>query len=349
MSGLAEARRPLAEVVAALGWSGDDRRGYPCPACGEAKRDRRGAVGVSRGGMGWECHLCKARGDGIDYAAIVLVGGRLAEVPRERRRVVADWLRAQGWLTGPSSPYQMVDRPPPPEERPPAPPAYPPRDEVEALWAACHPVTAGGDDVQSFLEARRLSAWRALVRAEDLARVTPMVATWPEWWPAGRSRCWRLVVRGWTARGELGSLHARAVVPPPVLDDRPAPKTLWAKGYEARELLFACPEGLALLRGNPSRELFAVLVAEGLTDWLTLAAWAAWHRKPGLRVAVLGGASGSFRALADVRWPDWPLDVVAAVDEDDAGDRYLLEVAEALGDRPLRRTSATALAPRAAA
>ena len=72
------AGRPLADVASALGWAGSERKGYPCPACRETKRgssDRRGPVGVTRGGRGWRCHRCDAHGDSLDYAALVLGGG----------------------------------------------------------------------------------------------------------------------------------------------------------------------------------------------------------------------------------------------------------------------------------
>ena len=344
MGWIEEARRPVSAVAGALGWDGDDRRGYPCPACREAKRDRRGAVGVSRQGWGWECHVCKERGDGLDYLAWALAGARLQALEQDQRRDLRDWLRAQGWLTGPVSPFQVAPPAAPKVPERDLPPEYPPADEVAALWAEARPVREV-EPVRDFLVGRGLRPWGRALIAADLARALPLSTAWPSWWPARRAATWRLVVQAWDARGELRSLHARAVVPPPVVEGRALPKVLWPKGYESRELLFACPEAQALLRGEPSPGLFSLVVAEGLTDWLTLASWAQ-HVGAGRadRVAVIGGTSGAWGALSQAILPA-DLDVVVAVDEDATGDRYLLEIADALGERPLRRFAPSSLLP----
>ena len=45
----------------------------------------------------------------------------------------------------------------------------------------------------------------------------------------------------------------------------------------------------------------------------------------------------AFPALAQVRWPDRPVDFVVAVDHDAAGDRYVAQIRAALPGRSLRR------------
>ena len=49
-------------------------------------------------------------------------------------------------------------------------------------------------------------------------------------------------------------------------------------------------------------------------------------------VAVLGGISGSFRALGDVRFPPGCV-VYIGTDNDEAGDKYAAEVRAAVGNR----------------
>lgn len=336
--------RPLADVAAALGWAGSDRRGYPCPACQETKRgssDRRGPVGVTRGGRGWRCHRCDAHGDSLDYAALVLGVPRIRDCDRDQRRAVRAWCRDQGWVLSPDSPYQVVPgwQPRPrAETRPPA--VRPPRAQVDALWGLCHPIAG---DPAAWLRGRGVDP--EVVNRHRLARLTPpALPRWPEWWPKGRARSWRLLVQAWDASGEPVSLHGRTVGPPPVVEGRSLPKTLWPRDVDSRGLLFADAAGVRLLRGDAAG-LWGLVIAEGLTDWLTLAAFAA-DREAG--VAVLGGTSGGWEALATLALPD-TIDVVVAVDEDRAGDRYALEICTALGRDTVRRVRPSKLAGRAAA
>lgn len=339
------ATRPVAEVTAALGWGGSDRKGWPCPACRETSRgssDKRGPVGTTRGGRGWRCHRCDAHGDALDYVALVLGMPRLRECTREQRRAIRTWCAEQGWTLTPTSPYQVVPgwTPRPREETRPA-AVRPPRAQVDALWRMSTRTDADLDVVE-WMEGRGLDP--RVVADHDLARVTPSrLPRWPAWWPGGRARTWRVVVRAWDRLGEPVSLHARAVGQPPEVNGRRLPKTLWPKGMDSGGLLFADAAGVRLLRGA-AEGLWGLVVAEGLTDWLALAAYAA-TRPPG--VAVVGGTSGGWSALQGVRLPDG-CDVVVAVDEDAAGDRYAVEICTALRRTEVRRLRPSDLTRRAA-
>lgn len=300
MSWIDDARRPVSAVVAALGWDGDDRRGYPCPACKEPKRDRRGAVGVTRGGDGWLCHVCGAKGDGLDFLAFALAGARLREVAD--KAAIREFCAGSGWAVAISAP---------------APPPTPVAD-VSEFWRSCVPVPS----TDSFVISRR---WGVV--PPDLARFTPVSGPWPEWWPAGRARVWRLVTRGYTADGDARNIHGRAVVDPGEM-----PKTLWATGIGAAGLLF--------WNGVMAHRADLVIIAEGLTDWLTLALWAVDRR-----IAVYGGTSGGFSALARLEIVS---DVVIAVDEDSAGDAYCSTILSHVGHRRCSRVRPSIFSPRLA-
>jgi hypothetical protein len=239
----------------------------------------------------------------------------------------------------------------PPVRRASPPPSYPPG--VAAFWDKAAPLVDALDEpLTAFTKARGLRPYLYDIREDDLARVTPLRGAWPAWWSPWRAQTWRLIVRAWTARGELASVHARAITTTPLIDGEPSGKDAWPKGYTCGRLFFADRHGLELLRGTPHPALFAVVICEGLTDWLAASAWFARRQLRLNRtgggtdapsVAVLGGVSGSFPALADVPWPDRPLDIVAAVDEDPAGDGYLLQIVDALAGRTIRRATFAAL------
>jgi len=341
MPWLDEARRPVGEVAEALGLDGDPRRGFACPACREERRDRtRFAIGLRRDGAGWRCHRCGEGGDAIDLVAWHLGGARFRDLGAEDRGRVRAWFgTATSDVPVPrlSSPAVVAVA------------SRPPREEVDALWSTSLPLVSclpGGSapDARAarFLRGRGLLDLADAIADADLARLTPLPGgmACPTWWPAGRLALWRLVVRAWHVGGEPVSLHARAVEDRPTTrDGEPMPKQLWpgsrnGSRYDAGGLFFADPPAARLLRGDGAG-IGRVLICEGLTDWLSAAAWC--RRNALADVAVLGGVSGSFPALAQVRWPDQPVDIVVAVDHDAAGDRYVEQIRAALPGRSLRR------------
>jgi hypothetical protein len=326
---IAEARRPVSAVAAALGWEGTDKRGYPCPACREEKRDgRRGAVFVGRAG-GWTCYRCNAiGGDGLDYLSFALTGARLAE-STDRARIRA-FVSGAGWTVA------LPPSAPPPRPEPPV--------DLPEFWRTCRPVPR-----DAFTTARGFASC-----PPDLARYTPEPpAPAPAWWPAGRLKTWRLVTRGYDASGRAVNLHGRAVVPPPMFrdpktgKDKAGPKTLWAKSYcecaERHANLDDCPaahempsEGVVFWNRVHPDDTELTLIAEGMTDWLSLALLVGDRR-----IAVYGVTSGGPSAFADI-----PLRgaVVLATDEDGAGDRYAAELLEHLGHLRVLRARLSGLA-----
>lgn len=343
MEWLESARRPVGEVALALGLQGASRGSFACPACRAERRDRRrGAAGSRPDGAGWRCHRCGAGGDCFDLVSLHLCGARFRDLSPDERRRVRAWFGAEPATlpTGRTSPAAWQPAR--------CEPTFPPRGEVEQLWraslplASCLPTGSSPDTTAArFLADRGLLPLADAVAEADLARLTPPVGTYPcpSWWPAGRLGLWRLVVRAWRPGGEAVSLHARAVVARPMNRGESLPRQLWPRGvgerrFDACGLFFADPQAQRLLRGVAA-DIEQVLLCEGLTDWLSAAAML--HQRQLGGVAVLGGVSGSFPALAQIRWPVHPIDLVVAVDEDAAGERYLAQVRAALPGRPLRR------------
>lgn len=347
------ARRPVSAIAAALGWPGDDRRGYPCPACNEARRDdRRGAVYTGRDGA-WKCYRCDAAGDWLDYLSHALHGRRFRECDRAAIDAVKAWLDVpvatpRTFAASSPAPSASPGQPAPNDDRPPI-PATP--AEVAAFWNACGPAPRD----HPFLAARRLDP------SPSLARFTPLVMSWPAWWPGGRARAWRLVTRGWrftgyrewlrtasrqgaaptgtAGRGSApvaASIHGRAVV---ALEPREPggslpPKVLWARDTPAEGLLFwnEVAPSLADL----------VLVVEGMTDWLAASCWAA--SRPD-RIAVLGLTSGGAVALDEIDVPR-AVPLVVATDDDPAGDAYAEAVAHRYRHRRVLRVHPSKFAAR---
>jgi len=164
-----------------------------------------------------------------------------------------------------------------------------------------------------------------LLAAGELARLVPDGIALPAWSALGR-RTWpaagfRLVVRAWTAAGELASLHARYTRPgqPP----ERTPKTLWPAGFQSRGLVLANAPALALLRGE-ALEACQVVIVEGLTDWLS------WGPRA---LPVFGVTAGSWTPAIAAKVPDGST-VSIRTDNDLAGDKYAAGIVNTFAGRP---------------
>lgn len=273
-------------------------------------------LGLERHGKRWgPCPACGAERDGrrgvlLDKDtgwwctkcrtggdALDLVSYRLLGIPaREsgpRFRDVLAWFDASITLA--------------PEPAPPPKPQRAPVSSVAALLKLAVPPTEHGP-ASSFLRSRGI--------APDTAPcgVLPDTAGAP-FWPAHFSRNWPLVVPAYTARGVLAGLHGRAIGPAPR-------KSTWPKGIASAGLVFADPvHARPWLRGGPAP--LRLLIVEGITDYLAAASTC--------DMPVLGYESGSLSAIEQIR--DWPIRVIIATDNDEAGDRYARQIASALPRR----------------
>lgn len=205
-------------------------------------------------------------------------------------------------------------------------PRRPPAAEVAALWESSTRLTES-TRADAFLARRQLP--RPELGALDVARVLPRGAEhrFPGWWPASWASTWALAVQAFEPDGSPASIHARAI-----RDVGDGPKTRWPKDHQAKGLLFADATGRALLGGESIERLRAVLLLEGLTDFLRGCLWAARRMTQGERFAVLGIAAGGVSALAAVRWPAGST-LLIATDHDKAGEEYAEKILAAVGDR----------------
>lgn len=218
--------------------------------------------------------------------------------------------------------------------------SYPPEEEVACLWEASRWPIGDFEELSgyqgpslNYLDARGIAAnsgWE-----QELFRVVPEEYEWPSWWPfEKRSKTkgvWTIIVAAWTPKGVLASIHARAKYSPSEMQARgldPGDKTRWPSGHKAGGLLFACSEALHILRGEPT-SCESVWVCEGITDWLAAAVAV---RESSLPIAVLGGTSGSFRALEEVVWPTG-IRLYSCVDPDPAGEKYHEQILQAVGSK----------------
>lgn len=315
--------RPVVDVAQSLAYRVVNGQIGPCPACKaehRSKSDKRPPIGTISSGLGWECHACKIKGSTVSFAALHYVG----EIPGKGSPRWRD-LQAQVIAAG-----LVVDTAPRSQE-----PAPPPKRltsaEVLDVWNRCLRVdTLDEEDAASgFLSGRAFGPPSALA-ALDVVRVMPVGMATPWWWPAGWSHTWRLVTLAYEADGTVASMHARAVV------DTDAGKTRWPKAQrikdgpreaEARELLFASPVAVRLLRGEIFESL-TLIVGEGLTSLVN----ASLLLRDRANVAVITATSGGFTALRNVKWPAKCVVYVATddKDKDGTGEKYAREVLASL-------------------
>ena len=289
----------------------------PCPSCATKERgskDKRGAIGIRTDNKGWACHRCGAKGSGIDLVSMCLGGSKFSELSKEYKDKVAAWfdgeIRAGANVL--TEPKKLRGQ-------------RPPVDEVKDLWKNClqlHNLDQK-DECISFLSSRNLNL-SALAKS-GVVRFTPKKSdyNWPEWWPAGRSNLWRVVVPAFDDTGNFVSLHGRAICTP-----EHAPKTLWPKGFEAKGLLMPNRFAVKMMRGM-AVDLDGVLFVEGLTDFLKCSAEV---EDLNLNLAVMGGTSGSFDSISKLKIPKG-VKIYIGTDPDEQGREYASKIQMQLKDR----------------
>lgn len=295
-----DAATTVAEVAERLGLTVRGRRIVGMRCCNS--NDKRG--GTTAYAQTWVCK-CGAKGNTRGLVRLHL--------GTEDWREVRAWFADAGWCSPDG--YVSTWVAPPPRPAPP-PLAYPELGDFLTLGG---PVE-DDPEVAAFWHARGFGA------RTGAAWALPERAQWPAWWGCGFARVWRLACPMYDAHGVIRSVHARAVRDPGTYDDgQVRPKTHAPGKVRGDSLLFADPWiAVPMLRGEDIR--CDVLVVEGITDYCAVTSVAL----PGL--AILGGISGSFKALADVRLPPGCV-VFVGTDNDTAGDKYAAEVVAAVGER----------------
>lgn len=293
----------------------------PCPGCATTERgssDKRGAIGIRTDNRGWQCHRCGAKGSGIDLVSFSLGGSKFAELSNEHKTKVRVWF--EGEISDGADisvgPQRLRG------ERPPI-------DQVKQMWSSSiqlHQLQSN-DECVKFLKKRNLNL-KALAKS-GVVRFTPKQEEyqWPDWWPAGRTKTWRLIVPAFDENGNFVSLHGRAIRP-----SDPAPKTLWPKGFEAKGLFMPNRYAVKMMKGM-AVDLDGVLFVEGLTDFIKCSAEV---EDLDIKLAVIGGTSGSFGAISKLSIPE-NTKIYIGTDPDEQGRKYASTIQLQLGNRTTYR------------
>lgn len=293
----------------------------PCPSCGAEERgstDKRGPIGLRRDELGWKCHRCGIGGSGADLVCYTISGSNFKNSTDSDKDKTREWFEQSRNL-------EVIT----PEKAAAKQNSRPPINEVHSLWKSSlklHEVPED-DPIFEFLSSRNLDV--ASLARTGVARVTPSRAAyaWPKWWPGGRSMTWRLIVPAFDSQGRFCSIHARAIC-----ETNGAPKTLWPSGFQAGGLFMPNRHAVKMMKGS-SEEIDGVLFVEGITDFIKVSAVA---EKEGLKLAVLGGTSGSFTSVGSLVMPN-DVDVYVGTDPDSKGDEYARTIQMQLGARACYR------------
>lgn len=297
----------VAEVAQRLGLQSLKSNSWgPCPNCHALHRgskDKRGTIGLRTDNKGWKCHRCDAGGSGIDLVSFYVGGSKFSGLNQ------LDKQKVQVWFEGEINDGAQIH-----EELPKLRGSRPPIVEVQKLWKTSFQLNQvkSDDTAISFLKTRNLNL-EALSKS-GVVRITPDKSQydWPEWWPAGRSHLWRVIVPAFDEHGKFVSIHGRAVKTP-----ESAPKTLWPKGFEAKGLFMPNRHAVKMLRGQAA-DLEGLLFVEGLTDFMKCSAEV---EDLNMNLAVLGGTSGSFGSVGQLKIPKH-LKIYIGTDPDEQGKEY---------------------------
>ncbi len=282
--------------------------------------DRHPSMSITRGPDGtirYVCHACKATGDvlrmialtydldvhnGDDFREVMAIGAELGG-----NLGLADEIRGQ-------QPKQNRPRRSVPEPQKQPPREYPPFNEINSLWNACHPCSEV-EVIAKYLTGRAIDP--AIVDARGLARALPSNVQLPQWaicrggdW---HSQGFRLIVPMYDACGVLRTLRAWQVI------GNDGPKRILPYGHKSAEVVFANASAQSMLAG--SQPFPSLAVVEGDPDYLT------WSTRIESPVVAVGSGWWSKEHGARIRGE---VEVYIRTHLDDAGEKYAKAVAKTL-------------------
>lgn len=337
------------ETAVALGFTMMTPRSIsPCPSCGVEARGtsdkKRGPVGFSAAQDSWKCHACSASGDVVDFVSIHSYGSHYRDLGVNEKIVVRNWFARHGYCKPIYSdrptgvPTQIEEK-----KRSLNRPANvlasrPPIDELKELWGktktleeALQDKAGWSDPLVDWLFERKFSP--ALLDRSKCVRIlaNPLEHRYPKWWPHKWASAYRVAAPVFEPDGTFASIHCRDITESKQFKDgapvrRPIPKTRWPMGYEAGGLLMANGKAIKIMRGDPDKKLIGLLVCEGITDFMRACSSAL---EEDISVAIVGGTSGSFKALSKMSIPK-DLKIFVATDPDKQGDDYAAQICEQL-------------------
>ena len=313
---------PVRMIAQKLGLSSGRSGSFgPCPHCGALARgssDKRGPLGFRRDDKGWKCHKCGMAGSGIDLVSVRLCGLKFRDADSQTKDKVSLWFQGPNAIETPMPKPAVVNG----ED-------FPPREEVLDLWKESYSLNKLEENhsVFKFLRSRNLHL--VSLSQTGIARVTPdrNAYRWPKWWPGGRSMKWRLIVPAFDSKGQFRSIHARAIS-----ETNNAPKTLWPSGFQAAGLFMPNRFAVKMMRSE-KQDIDGLMFVEGITDFIKASTEA---QREGLKLAILGGTSGSFSSVSKLSIPEG-IKIYIGTDPDAKGDTYATTIQTQLGSRTTYR------------
>ena len=303
---------------------------------------KRGPVGFARSEMAWACHKCGAKGDVVDFVAQHFFQQPLRNLDKNQRSVVRDWFAEQGYCTPSGVPSHIQ---PDPSKRPVVTPALtqgyvrPPEEQLNDLWKQSTTVETALEQPATF--ADQLSKWMIsrrfspkLLDNTACIRILPLPNQYkyPEWFPHQWGGIYRVAAQCFEPDGTFASIHCRSVSY--AKGRQPSgSKTRWPTGYEAGGLLMANTFAQSIMRKEDNVPVQGFLICEGITDYMRACEQA--HRE-GLKLAIVAGTSGSYKALGKIKIPP-KMKIYIATDSDDSGDDYASIICDQLPQHNLYR------------
>tara|TARA_R100000455_G_C6269963_1_gene125667 strand:+ start:911 stop:1969 length:1059 start_codon:yes stop_codon:yes gene_type:complete len=338
---------PITQAAMLLEYKrGNGQSILPCPACGLLERGskdkKRGPVGFSRTEISWKCHKCGAKGDVVDFVAFHFFQRNLKHLAKNEQAVVRDWFAENGYCTASGVPAHVL---PDPSSRPKvnAPtfegPLRPPKDELNFLWentqtfeSAMEAASVWSSSLCEWLIARRFAP--KVLDDTGCVRVLPPPVdfNFPDWFPHQWAGTYRIAAKCYEPDGEFASIHCRSVMYSK--GRKPSgSKTRWPVGYDAAGLLMANDAAVDMMKGKPKDDLYALMICEGITDFMRTCEQA---RRESINLAVVAGTSGSYKNLSKTNIPKH-LKIFIATDTDDSGDEYAAIICDQLPEHKLYR------------
>ena len=337
----------ITTAAASLQYSrGNGQSIYPCPSCGLLERGsndkKRGPVGFARNEMAWQCYQCGSKGDVVDFVSHHFFQQPLRNLEKNQRSVIRDWFAEQGYCTPSGVPSHIQ---PDPTTRPVVTPmptkgyVRPPENELQQLWSASTTVEAALEQPATF--ANRLGKWLIdrrfspkLLDTTACIRILPLPNEYkyPEWFPHQWGGIYRVAAPCFEPDGTFASIHCRSVTY--TKGRQPSgSKTRWPTGYEAGGLMMANSYAQRMMQSTLSSSIDGLLICEGITDYMRACEQA--HRES-LRLAIVAGTSGSYKALGKMSIPS-DLKIFIATDSDASGDDYAVTICDQLPKHTLYR------------
>jgi len=271
-------------------------------------------VGLRPDQRGWKCFACHSSGSAVDFLSIHLFGEKLnrgdsrwGELLQELDDLGTGHGSTPRILT-PTIPKTAVLN-------------WPPREEVEKLWAGCLNVRTDSTAAQWLHKERGLNP----IAIQSCTRVLTAHQTLPSFAAIGK-RTWycagyRVIVPLFDHAGQLRSLRARRIVNPGA-----QPKSIAPRGFSIKGLFMANQAALNLFRHAPTDVLAParIVVVEGEMDFLS------WFQNcTDENLVLLGITAGSWTKDIGARIPS-ESDVYLRTHQDSAGDIYAERIANDL-------------------